>query len=78
MADITKCLDAHECKFKYFCYRYNAHDGIRQSWGNMKDMSNSGKTCQNQIKDKCPYCQQTKVHKMGCLTRKITNYEMDK
>ena len=72
MADITKCLDADSCEFRHFCYRHNAKDGMRQSWGNMKDLSKSGKTCKNQIKEPCPYCGQTKVHKLGCETRKFS------
>ena len=72
MADIAKCVNAKDCEFKWFCYRFTAPDGMRQSWSNMKDLSKSGKTCKNQIKRECPYCGQTKVHKMGCATRKMT------
>jgi len=71
MADITKCLDAGSCKLRYFCRRHNAQDGMVQAWDNMKDLSSSGKTCKNRIKDECPYCGQTKVHKLGCETRKF-------
>ena len=70
MADISKCLDAKDCKLKHFCYRYTAEDGMRQSWSNMADWSKSGKTCHNRIKRECPMCGQTKVHKMGCQLNK--------
>ena len=70
MSDITKCTN-EECHLKYFCRRHNAPSNEHwQSWANMSDFSNSGKSCHNRLPDKCPHCGKTDVHKLGCETRK--------
>lgn len=71
MADITKCTN-NKCHLKHFCKRHNVESNEHhQSWADMSDFSNSRKTCYNRIKDNCPYCGKTDVHKLGCETRKV-------
>lgn len=70
MTDITKCTN-EECHLKYFCRRHNEKShSHRQTTDDMSDFSNSGKSCHNRLPDECPYCGKTKVHKLGCETRK--------
>jgi len=76
--DASKCSQADDCSLKWFCKRFTGEDSASQSYSPMKDMSRSGKTCKNQIKAKCPYCGQTKLHKLGCDTRKIVVMENNK